>query len=89
MNYYSDSINNLIEEMASLPGIGPKSAQRLAFHILKFIGPACALYIFLKALQRQFPTARHISAPLSLRCRAALCRPSEYTAPPAEIQYYR
>ena len=34
MNYYSDSINNLIEEMASLPGIGPKSAQRLAFHIL-------------------------------------------------------
>lgn len=34
MNYYSDSINTLIEEMASLPGIGPKSAQRLAFHIL-------------------------------------------------------
>lgn len=34
MNYYSDSINALIEEMASLPGIGPKSAQRLAFHIL-------------------------------------------------------
>lgn len=34
MNYYSDSINNLIEEMARLPGIGPKSAQRLAFHIL-------------------------------------------------------
>jgi recombination protein RecR len=34
MNYYSDSINNLIEEMAALPGIGPKSAQRLAFHIL-------------------------------------------------------
>ncbi len=34
MNYYSDSINHLIEEMASLPGIGPKSAGRLAFHIL-------------------------------------------------------
>lgn len=34
MNYYSDSVNQLIEEMASLPGIGPKSAQRLAFHIL-------------------------------------------------------
>ncbi len=34
MNYYSDSINSLIEEMAALPGIGPKSAGRLAFHIL-------------------------------------------------------
>jgi len=34
INYYSDSINDLIEELASLPGIGPKSAGRLAFHIL-------------------------------------------------------
>ncbi|MBO5488529.1 MAG: recombination protein RecR [Eubacterium sp.] len=34
MNYYSESINNLIEELAGLPNIGPKSAQRLAFHIL-------------------------------------------------------
>ena len=35
MNYYSESINRLIEEMSALPGIGPKSAQRLAFHILE------------------------------------------------------
>ena len=34
MNTYSDSINRLIEELASLPSIGAKSAQRLAFHIL-------------------------------------------------------
>ena len=34
MHYYSESINQLIEELASLPNIGPKSAQRLAFHIL-------------------------------------------------------
>ncbi len=34
MNYYSESMNRLIEELASLPGIGPKSAGRLAFHIL-------------------------------------------------------
>lgn len=34
MNTYSDSINHLIEELAKLPGIGGKSAQRLAFHIL-------------------------------------------------------
>lgn len=34
MNTYSDSINHLIEELAKLPSIGAKSAQRLAFHIL-------------------------------------------------------
>ena len=34
MNYYSESVNALIEELASLPNIGPKSAQRLAFHLL-------------------------------------------------------
>ena len=35
MNYYSDSINTLIDELSALPGIGPKSAGRLAFHILE------------------------------------------------------
>ncbi len=34
MDYYSRQISNLIEELSSLPGIGSKSAQRLAFHIL-------------------------------------------------------
>ena len=34
MNTYSESIDSLIEELASLPSIGSKSAQRLAFHIL-------------------------------------------------------
>ncbi|MEE1312713.1 MAG: recombination mediator RecR [Lachnospiraceae bacterium] len=34
MNYYSDAITNLIEEFGRLPGIGAKSAQRLAFHIV-------------------------------------------------------
>lgn len=34
MNYFPESINNLIEELSQLPGIGSKSAQRLAFHIL-------------------------------------------------------
>jgi recombination protein RecR len=31
----SDSLNQLIEEFARLPGIGRKTAQRLALHILK------------------------------------------------------
>lgn len=34
MDYYSRRISKLIEELSSLPGIGGKSAQRLAFHIL-------------------------------------------------------
>ena len=34
MDYYSKQISKLIEEFSSLPGIGAKSAQRLAFHIL-------------------------------------------------------
>ena len=33
-NYYSSQISKLIQELSSLPGIGAKSAQRLAFHIL-------------------------------------------------------
>lgn len=34
MEYYSSHINKLIEQLSHLPGIGPKSAQRLAFHIM-------------------------------------------------------
>ena len=33
MDLYSGYINKLIDELASLPGIGAKSAQRLAFHL--------------------------------------------------------
>ncbi|OHB59395.1 MAG: recombination protein RecR [Planctomycetes bacterium RBG_13_44_8b] len=32
---YTQSLNRLIEELGKLPGIGPKTAERLAFHILK------------------------------------------------------
>ena len=34
MDLYSGYINKLIEEFAALPGIGNKSAQRLAFHLI-------------------------------------------------------
>lgn len=34
MDLYSGHINNLIEELGALPGIGSKSAQRLAFHLI-------------------------------------------------------
>ena len=31
----SDSVNRLMQELAKLPGIGPKSAQRLTYHLLR------------------------------------------------------
>ena len=34
MEIYSSHINKLIEELSGLPGIGVKSAQRLAFHLI-------------------------------------------------------
>ena len=34
MELYSGPINKLIEELAALPGIGEKSASRLAFHLI-------------------------------------------------------
>ena len=34
MEYYSSQISQLIEQLSSLPGIGTKTAQRLAFHII-------------------------------------------------------
>lgn len=34
MDFYSSQISNLVEQLSHLPGIGSKSAQRLAFHIL-------------------------------------------------------
>ncbi len=35
MDYYALPIANLIEQLSKLPGIGKKTAQRLAFYILE------------------------------------------------------
>ncbi len=35
MSYYAGPLAVLIDELSKLPGIGPKSAQRLAFYLLK------------------------------------------------------
>ena len=34
MSFFPSSLENLIDKFAALPGIGRKSAQRLAFHVL-------------------------------------------------------
>jgi len=35
MAVYATAVQALIDELGKLPGIGPKSAQRIAFHLLK------------------------------------------------------
>ena len=34
MDYYGSQLGRLIEQLSALPGIGSKTAQRLAFHIV-------------------------------------------------------
>jgi recombination protein RecR len=44
MSANSDSVNNLIERLGQLPGVGKKSAERLAYHLLRVSkGEALAL----------------------------------------------
>ena len=31
---YEGAVQDLIDELGQLPGVGPKSAQRIAFHLL-------------------------------------------------------
>ena len=35
MDYFGSPVTRLIEELSRLPGIGRKSAQRLAFHVIR------------------------------------------------------
>ena len=36
---YAAPVQDLIDELGRLPGVGPKSAQRIAFHLLKVDKP--------------------------------------------------
>ena len=35
MAVYTQPVQTLIDELGRMPGVGPKSAQRIAFHLLK------------------------------------------------------
>ena len=59
MDYYSKQIRNLIDELSKLPGIGAKSAQRLAFHILNM--PADAVESLSMALTEARNNVRYCS----------------------------
>ena len=43
MQYFPPALENLVEQFAKLPGVGVKSAQRLAFHVLSMPEDAEAL----------------------------------------------
>ena len=73
---YTDSMNRLIGEFARLPGIGRRTAERLAFHILK-TEPEIALQLA-RAIEDVKSNVRHCSACFNLTetdpcpiCRAA------------------
>ena len=56
---YPGPVERLIEEFARLPGIGRKSAERLAFHILKSDGPAALALA--RAVEEVKKSVRHCS----------------------------
>ena len=60
MSVFTPSLENLIEHLAQFPGIGRKSAQRLAFHVLRL--PRDAVVDLAKALVK----AKESVAPCSI-----------------------
>ncbi len=67
MEYYSNQISLLIEQLASLPGIGSKTAQRLAFHIIDM--PAERVEKLADTIVKAKSTIRYCSQCLTLTDR--------------------
>ncbi len=61
---YTDSMNRLIEQFATLPGIGRRTAERLAFHVLK-TQPEQAL-LLARAIEDVKTHVRHCSVCFNL-----------------------
>lgn len=59
MDYYSDQITKLIEELSTLPGIGNKTAQRLTFHIINM--PSERVESLVNAISEAKKTVRYCS----------------------------
>ena len=74
---YAEPIRELIEQLETLPGIGPKSAQRLAFHILSS-GPERA-YALADAVQSVHSLIRECErcGNWSVDALCPVCRDSE------------
>ncbi len=61
---YTDSMNRLIDQFARLPGIGRRTAERLAFHVLK--QPPDKAMQLAKAIEDVKTHVRHCSACFNL-----------------------
>lgn len=67
MDYYSSQITKLIEELSKLPGVGVKSAQRLAFHIINM--PSEQVHRLSGAIVEAKENVRHCSECFTLTDR--------------------
>ncbi len=59
MNYYAKTVARLIDQLSKLPGIGPKTAQRLAFYLLA--APPEVAADLARAIGEARSTVRHCS----------------------------
>ena len=76
MEGYTESMAQLIDEFAKLPGIGKKSAERLAFHVLRVSkDEAMALAIAIRDLKRNVK-------PCSICCNISDADPCEVCSDP-------
>jgi hypothetical protein len=76
MSFFPKSLENLIDKFAALPGVGRKSAQRLAFHVLSLPeGEAEAFAAAIVDARKRASTAV-LSARTSPRARSAPSAPA-------------
>jgi recombination protein RecR len=59
LDYYANSLAKLIEEFEKMPGIGHKSAQRLAFHVLDMSNDE--VNCFLETMKKAKDTIKYCS----------------------------
>lgn len=78
--YYAEPVAKLIEELAKLPSIGPKTAQRLAFHLLNSSREECV------ALARSIVEAKDKTRYCSVCCNITEHDPCNVCSDPARKQ---
>jgi len=88
---YEGAVQDLIDELGRLPGIGPKSAQRIAFHLLAAepadVGRlAAAVGIDMKDA---FSLFEHFNPGQTLPQRAKRISSGQYTPPSFEMSMAR
>ena len=69
---YEGPIQTLIDELGRLPGVGPKSAQRIAFHILTADKEEVARLVARTPLGRAVAVADLVSAALFLAANRSI-----------------